>query len=340
MNAAGDRAVPVFTEGLPARHGGLRCSRGCTRTRRPPRVSSLPTKSASARRRSPRGSSRDAVDLLRSHDPNRRVDVIYICSNANIARQNINRLNVTGQPSHDLPDRITMLPKDISRLSKNSGQFHCLHPWNVAQHAVERRTSGGTGAAVLAAAGGLAGEHEGGRVPPHRRHASRTLQGARRGTDAESRSTTGLKNAFRAKLAEEVDAIRQSPAARSASASWRSRISLAAGRKLSDEEGRTRTEIVGGVAEHPGRRLHRVARARPGDSGRVPALQRPASRERRGQPAGAAAVPLSDKGVHGDVRVLLLSATPYRMFTTADDARRGWPLCGSHPDHRLSPERS
>ena len=44
-----------------------------------------------------------AVDRLREEDPGRRVDVIYICSNSGIARQNINRLNVTGQPSHDCP---------------------------------------------------------------------------------------------------------------------------------------------------------------------------------------------------------------------------------------------
>jgi len=39
-----------------------------------------------------------------------RVDVIYICSNANIARQNINRLRVAGGEGFALASRITLLP--------------------------------------------------------------------------------------------------------------------------------------------------------------------------------------------------------------------------------------
>ena len=37
-----------------------------------------------------------------------RIDVIYICSNSDIARQNLRRLNVTGEEITP-PDRITML---------------------------------------------------------------------------------------------------------------------------------------------------------------------------------------------------------------------------------------
>ena len=39
-----------------------------------------------------------------------RVDVVYICSNQDIARQNIARLNVTGQDDFALASRITLLP--------------------------------------------------------------------------------------------------------------------------------------------------------------------------------------------------------------------------------------
>jgi hypothetical protein len=69
-----------------------------------------------------------AVDRLRAEDSARRIDVVYICSNSSIARQNINRLNVTGQPCHDLPDRITLLPRDIDRLRKNSVNFIAFTP--------------------------------------------------------------------------------------------------------------------------------------------------------------------------------------------------------------------
>ncbi|HYN10605.1 MAG TPA: DEAD/DEAH box helicase [Vicinamibacterales bacterium] len=57
-----------------------------------------------------------------------RIDIVYICSNANIARQNINRLNVTGRPDHRLPDRITMLPRDIRHIAKNKINFVSFTP--------------------------------------------------------------------------------------------------------------------------------------------------------------------------------------------------------------------
>ncbi len=40
----------------------------------------------------------------------RRIDVIYICSNLAIAKQNVRRLNLSGDPDVASADRITMLP--------------------------------------------------------------------------------------------------------------------------------------------------------------------------------------------------------------------------------------
>ena len=68
-----------------------------------------------------------AVQRMREEEPDRRVDVIYICSNAGIARQNISRLNVTESACHDLPDRITLLPRDVKRLKDNAVNFIALH---------------------------------------------------------------------------------------------------------------------------------------------------------------------------------------------------------------------
>lgn len=39
-----------------------------------------------------------------------RIDIVYICSNADIARQNINRLNITGQGDFAHASRLTLLP--------------------------------------------------------------------------------------------------------------------------------------------------------------------------------------------------------------------------------------
>ena len=56
------------------------------------------------------------------------MDVVYICSNSTIARQNINRLNKTGQKNHRLPDRITLLPRDLKRLGEQKVNFISFTP--------------------------------------------------------------------------------------------------------------------------------------------------------------------------------------------------------------------
>src|SRR5205807_10047348 len=65
-----------------------------------------------------RGVIAKAIERLRE-DGTKRIDVIYICSNADIARQNISRLNVTGKPDFQFASRITLLPQQVHELSKN-----------------------------------------------------------------------------------------------------------------------------------------------------------------------------------------------------------------------------
>ncbi len=61
-----------------------------------------------------RGVIARAVDHLRGKVD--RVDVLYICSNAGIAKQNIDRLNVTGRSDFAFAGRITMLPTVVHEL--------------------------------------------------------------------------------------------------------------------------------------------------------------------------------------------------------------------------------
>lgn len=46
----------------------------------------------------------------------RRIDIIYVCSNADIAAQNIGRLNVTGQEAFAKATRLTLLPLELKDL--------------------------------------------------------------------------------------------------------------------------------------------------------------------------------------------------------------------------------
>lgn len=49
----------------------------------------------------------------------KRIDVVYVCSNVQIARQNVRRLHMGEQEHFEVADRITMLPATAHELSKN-----------------------------------------------------------------------------------------------------------------------------------------------------------------------------------------------------------------------------
>ncbi|MCX6842874.1 MAG: helicase-related protein [candidate division WOR-3 bacterium] len=57
-----------------------------------------------------------------------RIDIVYICSNADIARQNIRRLNVAENVGFELADRITLLPKTLSDLEGRALNFVSFTP--------------------------------------------------------------------------------------------------------------------------------------------------------------------------------------------------------------------
>lgn len=57
-----------------------------------------------------------------------RIDIVYICSNSGIARQNISRLNITGHTDHRLPDRITLLPRGVRSLRHRKLNFISFTP--------------------------------------------------------------------------------------------------------------------------------------------------------------------------------------------------------------------
>jgi hypothetical protein len=58
----------------------------------------------------------------------KRIDVIYICSNREIASQNINRLNITSEKRFSLASRLTLLPLKISGLKEQKLNFISFTP--------------------------------------------------------------------------------------------------------------------------------------------------------------------------------------------------------------------
>ena len=66
-----------------------------------------------------RGLIARAVDHLWDTVP--RIDVVYICSNADIAQQNLNRLRLPGWQDFSLASRITLLPLKMKELRRARG---------------------------------------------------------------------------------------------------------------------------------------------------------------------------------------------------------------------------
>ncbi len=61
-------------------------------------------------------------------DTDKRIDIVYICSNSQIARQNLSRLNVVGGAEVKHADRLTLLPKVIRNLRDQRINFVSFTP--------------------------------------------------------------------------------------------------------------------------------------------------------------------------------------------------------------------
>lgn len=57
-----------------------------------------------------------------------RIDVLYVCSNASIARQNISRLNFTGKKDISFSSRLTLIPSRLSKLTEHRVNFISFTP--------------------------------------------------------------------------------------------------------------------------------------------------------------------------------------------------------------------
>jgi hypothetical protein len=73
-----------------------------------------------------RGVIARAIEHLEATVP--RIDVIYVCSNADIARQNINRLKIDRGQRTTMASRLTMLPVEVQRLKQSRLNFISFTP--------------------------------------------------------------------------------------------------------------------------------------------------------------------------------------------------------------------
>lgn len=67
-----------------------------------------------------RGVIARTIDALKHDATVDRIDIVYICSNADLANQNLRRLNVTGQHELALATRLTLLARDLPNLNASA----------------------------------------------------------------------------------------------------------------------------------------------------------------------------------------------------------------------------
>lgn len=68
-----------------------------------------------------RGVIARTIEELQSNDAVDRIDVVYVCSNQDLAHQNLSKLNVTGDDHHGIASRLTLLAKHARRFAPPGG---------------------------------------------------------------------------------------------------------------------------------------------------------------------------------------------------------------------------
>ena len=74
-------------------------------------------------------------------ETNKRIDIVYVCSNQAIAKQNINRISIIDLEESEIPRRLTLLPLHLKNLNKRHINFVSFTPGT----SFDLRSSGGIG---------------------------------------------------------------------------------------------------------------------------------------------------------------------------------------------------
>lgn len=253
----------------------------------------------------------------------KRIDVIYICSNADIARQNINRLNVTGKSEYNLPTRITLLPLHLRQLKDHGINFVSFTPgtsfnlrsrggqaqeravlYRLLQHAWGKRGLGHRGVMALLEAGG----------PQAFRYYVGRIVGIGRG---ENKLDPDLADSFARELAAAEERAQEGePTLRDRFFELAERL-----RRNPDRDWDTRFRLIGDLRTILARSCVNALEA---DLIILDEFQRFRDLLDGGSEAAELARHLftgTDDGRDGPgVRVVLLSATPYKMYTLSDES--------------------
>jgi hypothetical protein len=252
-----------------------------------------------------RGVVARAVDRLWDEVP--RIDIVYVCSNADIARQNIARLRLPGQEDFALASRITLLPTTLHHLSTNKLNFVSLTPGTSFEKGSH------LGAAEERALLWHLLERAWGRLPAGALHLLRGWAGSARFRETVSWTrATDIDDELAGRFAGGLGGDDE---ARFHDLCDRFRV---VGRDPGDADKADQAAFIGGLR----RRLAMVCvDALEPDVVILDEFQRFSHLLDGDDDASTLAQQLfSYSDEHSDVRVVLLSATPYKMYTVAGEA--------------------
>jgi hypothetical protein len=249
-----------------------------------------------------RGLIAKVVDLL--WETVDRIDIVYICSNSSIARQNISRLNITDANDVALPARITLLPTVVQNLERNKLNLVSLTP----QTSLDLRSSLGL-AEERALLYWL--------LPEDWKSSSTAVRNALQGSADRERFRervnafnvggidSGLHTKYIERLRSNNDLARD----------FQKLCDRFAGSRqnLPDEDRQLQRKVIGALRMELARSCLRALQP---DLIILDEFQRFKSLLDGTDPAAELA---SDLFRFDGARVLLMSATPYKMFTTADE---------------------
>ena len=234
-----------------------------------------------------------------------RIDIIYICSNSSIARQNISRLNITDANDVALPSRITLLPTVVHDLERKKLNLVSLTP----QTSLDLRSSLGL-AEERALLYWL--------LPDEWKSSSTAARNALQGSADRERfrdrvnafDVDGIDSGLREKYMERL--CSNSELARDFQTLC-DRFAVSR-QNIPDEDRELQRKVIGALRMELARSCLRALQP---DLIILDEFQRFKGLLDGSDPAAELA---TDLFRFDDVRVLLMSATPYKMFTTADEA--------------------
>jgi hypothetical protein len=247
----------------------------------------------------------------------RSINIIYICSSGDIARQNVQRLNVSSDVEFKSPDRITLLPQHVEDLRKNKLNFIALTPGTSfdLKNATGRKEERVLLYWMLKSIWQLDGV-----APKNVLQVGVERQNFRdqiKKFDRDQTISRGLKSAFRAALADDNAACREHAKTTLKVRFNRVCRELPKSREWSRIPVETRDEIRSVIGELRALLAETCIRALSPDLIILDEFQRFRSLLEGEDDAGLLAEKLFE---WKDARVLLLSATPYKMYTRGLDA--------------------